>query len=46
MVFFLSILGWSFLEPLDQSNGSDRWKTCNLQENDDPTGCVGRHSDG
>ena len=38
MVLFLPILGWSSLGPLGRSDGSDRRKTCNLQEKDDSAG--------
>ena len=38
MVFFLPILGWSFLEPLGWSVGSARRITCNLHRKDDLAG--------
>ena len=38
MVFFLSILGWSFLESLSRSVGPDRCTTCNLHLKGGPVG--------
>ena len=43
MVFFLPILGWSFLESLGQSIGLDH-RTCT--ERVIRQGCAGRPSDG